>query len=102
MQSEFDFIKRIRDQATERRAPADTEEDLVFGVGDDAAILREREGRETLLTVDMLVEEIDSKLESRIPSLFRRVFRRIFRAGRKTLRNVDRRRRFIDSGSPGD
>lgn len=69
MQSEFDFIKRIRDQATKRRAPADTEEDLVFGVGDDAAILREREGRETLLTVDMLVEEIDFKLEYAPPRL---------------------------------
>src|SRR5262245_37878145 len=69
MQSEFDFIKRIRDQATKRRAPADTKEDLVFGVGDDAAILREREGRETLLTVDMLVEEIDFKIEYAPPRL---------------------------------
>src|SRR5215475_8572503 len=69
MQSEFEFIKRIRDQATKRRATADTKEDLVFGVGDDAAILREREGRETLLTVDMLVEEIDFKIEYAPPRL---------------------------------
>jgi thiamine-monophosphate kinase len=58
MQSEFDFIKRIRDQATSRRAA-----DLIFGIGDDAAILREREGRETLVTVDLLVEDIDFKIE---------------------------------------
>jgi thiamine-monophosphate kinase len=64
MQSEFDFIKRIREQATNRRAP-----DLVFGVGDDAAILREREGRETLITVDLLVEEIDFRIEYAPPRL---------------------------------
>jgi thiamine-monophosphate kinase len=58
MQSEFDFIKRIRDQAAKSQAP-----DLVFGIGDDAAILREREGRETLVTVDLLVEDVDFRLE---------------------------------------
>ncbi|MBO0860233.1 MAG: thiamine-phosphate kinase [Chloracidobacterium sp.] len=69
MQSEFDFIKCIRDQATKRRVPAGIKEDLVFGVGDDAAILREREGRETLITADLLVEEIDFKLEYTPPRL---------------------------------
>src|SRR5499426_4071300 len=58
MQSEFDFIKRIRDQAAEASA-----QDLILGIGDDAAILREREGRETLVSVDLLVEEVDFKLE---------------------------------------
>jgi thiamine-monophosphate kinase len=58
MQSEFDFIKRIRDQAEKSSA-----RDLVLGIGDDAAVLRERDGRETLVTVDLLVEEIDFKLE---------------------------------------
>src|SRR5262245_49667539 len=64
MQSEFDFIKRIRDQAAKRQAP-----DLVFGIGDDAAVLREREGRETLVTVDLLVEEVDFKLDYAPPRL---------------------------------
>lgn len=68
MQSEFDFIKRIRDQATNRRAPAPIL-DLVRGIGDDAATLREREGRETLITVDLLVEEIDFKIEYAPPRL---------------------------------
>jgi len=58
MQSEFDFIKRIRDQAAKASAP-----DLVFGIGDDAAVLREREDRETLVTVDLLIEDVDFKLE---------------------------------------
>ncbi|MGH9753758.1 MAG: thiamine-phosphate kinase, partial [Blastocatellia bacterium] len=61
---EFDFIKRIRDRAAKARA-----QDLVMGIGDDAAVLREREGRETLVTVDLLVEEIDFKLEYAPPRL---------------------------------
>jgi len=59
MQSEFDFINRIRAQVARRlRAP----KDLVCGIGDDAAIIAESEGRETLITTDLLVEEIDFKL----------------------------------------
>jgi thiamine-monophosphate kinase len=58
MLSEFDFIKRIRDQVAIRHSP-----DLVFGIGDDAAVLREQDGRETLVTVDLLIEDVDFKLE---------------------------------------
>ena len=57
MQSEFEFIQIIRERAAKANAP-----DLVYGIGDDAAILREREDRETLITVDLLVEDIDFKL----------------------------------------
>lgn len=60
MPSEFDFIQRIRQQATRQASPAG---DLVFGIGDDAAIWREQTGRETLITVDLLVEGVDFKLE---------------------------------------
>jgi thiamine-monophosphate kinase len=62
MRSEFDFINLIRNRAA-RRNPAD----LVLGIGDDAAILRERPGRSRLLSVDLLVEEIDFKLAYAIP-----------------------------------
>jgi thiamine-monophosphate kinase len=62
MRSEFDFINRIRKQAAKRN-PAD----LILGIGDDAAILRGRSGRSTLVSVDLLVEEIDFKLEYAIP-----------------------------------
>ncbi len=62
MLSEFDFIRHIRDQAASGHSP-----DLVLGIGDDAAILREREGRETLVTVDLLVEDVDFKLEYAAP-----------------------------------
>ncbi len=62
MRSEFEFINRIREQAAKRNSA-----DLILGIGDDAAILREQSGRETLLSVDLLVEEIDFKLEYTIP-----------------------------------
>ncbi len=63
MEGEFEFIERIRNQAA-RTAP-----DLILGIGDDAAILQERTGRETLVTVDLLVEDIDFKLEYAPPRL---------------------------------
>ena len=42
MPSEFDFIQRIRQQVSSHRTPAG---DLVFGIGDDAAVWREQAGR---------------------------------------------------------
>jgi thiamine-monophosphate kinase len=60
MPSEFEFIQRIRQQAAKQALPAG---DLVFGIGDDAAIWREQTGCETLITVDLLVEDVDFKLE---------------------------------------
>ncbi len=58
MRSEFEFIERIRDRARGVQAA-----DLMLGIGDDAAILRQRAGRETLITVDLQVEEVDFRLE---------------------------------------
>ncbi|MBO0800295.1 MAG: thiamine-phosphate kinase [Blastocatellia bacterium] len=62
MQSEFEIIDRIR-----RRAASRNPEDLILGIGDDAAILRERSGREMLLSVDLLVEDVDFKLAYAVP-----------------------------------
>jgi thiamine-monophosphate kinase len=58
MPSEFDFIREIQ-----RKAAAQSAADLVLGIGDDAAVWREQTGRETLTTVDLLVEDVDFKLE---------------------------------------
>lgn len=58
MPSEFDFIKEIQEKAAAQSAA-----DLVVGIGDDAAVWRERSGRESLITVDLLVEDVDFKLE---------------------------------------
>jgi thiamine-monophosphate kinase len=54
MKSEFDFIERIRRQAARQTNP-----EVVLGIGDDAAVLGQVTGRETLVTVDLLVEDID-------------------------------------------
>jgi thiamine-monophosphate kinase len=58
MRSEFDFINRIRN-----RIPKRADADIILGIGDDTAILREQSGRETLVTVDFLVEDVDFKIE---------------------------------------
>jgi thiamine-monophosphate kinase len=60
MPGEFDFIKRIREQTAKQ-----TKTGLILGIGDDAAILSHQigwAGRETLITVDLMVEEIDFKI----------------------------------------
>jgi thiamine-monophosphate kinase len=66
MPSEFDFIERIRQQAAKQSLPV---ADLVFGIGDDAAVWRQQPGRETLVTVDLLVEDVDFKLAYTPPRL---------------------------------
>ncbi len=58
MPSEFEFIKQIQ-----RKAAAQSAADLVLGIGDDAAAWSEQSGREALITVDLLVEDVDFKLE---------------------------------------
>ncbi len=51
--SEFDFIDAVR-----RRAGA-SGHSLVAGIGDDAAVVRSTPGRDTVITADLLVEDID-------------------------------------------
>ena len=57
--SEFAFIERIRARLAQNPFSAP---DLLLGIGDDTAILRETTGRELLITTDLLVEDIDFKL----------------------------------------
>jgi thiamine-monophosphate kinase len=69
--SEFDFINRIRRQAHRhtnrlRRSyssfiphPSSLRSSLRQGIGDDAAIIRQFDGRDTVITADLLVEDID-------------------------------------------
>ena len=64
MNGEFDFIERIRDRV---RIMSGESSDLVCGIGDDAAILTQETGRESLITVDLLVEDVDFKLEYAAP-----------------------------------
>jgi thiamine-monophosphate kinase len=51
MKDEFEFIRALRD-----RAPASSS---VTGIGDDAAVVQTNTGKETVVTTDLLVEDID-------------------------------------------
>ncbi|HEX8560954.1 MAG TPA: thiamine-phosphate kinase [Pyrinomonadaceae bacterium] len=65
---EFDFIERLRRRelarlaADERPSRVARRASLVRGVGDDAAVLRFRAGFDTVITADMLVEDVDFRL----------------------------------------
>src|ERR1700755_3301832 len=57
---EFDLIKSLRESLSLRRL--DSARGLVEGVGDDAPVLRQTSELATVVTTDILVEEIDFKL----------------------------------------
>ncbi|HKU74435.1 MAG TPA: thiamine-phosphate kinase [Pyrinomonadaceae bacterium] len=61
--SEFDFIDALR-----QRAGASGHA-LVAGIGDDAAVLRNTPGKETVITADLLVEDIDFRRTTTPPYL---------------------------------
>jgi thiamine-monophosphate kinase len=74
--SEFGFIERLRQRALHQLRRAQTSSSLVphpsslsLGIGDDAAIIQQRSGRETIITTDLLVEDIDFRLNSTTPWL---------------------------------
>jgi thiamine-monophosphate kinase len=70
--SEFDFIHRIKQQARQhanklRRSPSSFilhPSSLLSGIGDDAALIRQFDGYETVITADLLVEDIDFRRSS--------------------------------------
>ena len=53
-------IEKIRAEAARHAA---SDESLVLGIGDDAAVWHPRSGYENLITIDLLVEDIDFKLD---------------------------------------
>ena len=55
--SEFDFIAGIRDAAA--KLCARDHEGLLRGIGDDAAVIAQQPGRDTVVTADLLVEDVD-------------------------------------------
>lgn len=60
---EFEFIKRIRVRADQKSRG------LATGIGDDAAVLRPLAGKETVISADLLVENIDFQLNYTTPNL---------------------------------
>jgi thiamine-monophosphate kinase len=68
---EFDFIERIRRQELKRLGAntphtplATRRSSLILGIGDDAAVIRQRTGSDTVVSADMLVEGIDFDLDN--------------------------------------
>lgn len=58
---EFDFIESIRRQE-DARLNRLKNSSLLQGIGDDAAVLRQRAGFDTVVTADLLVEDVDFRL----------------------------------------
>lgn len=66
---EFDFINHIRRRALLHSSLVARRSSLLLGIGDDAAVIRQRAGRETVITADLLIEEIDFRLDWTTPRL---------------------------------
>jgi thiamine-monophosphate kinase len=67
--SEFDFIERIRQRALHHSSLITHHSSLALGIGDDAAVIQQHHGHETVITADLLVEEIDFRLDTTTPWL---------------------------------
>src|SRR3989442_2018682 len=63
--NEFDFIRRLREQAQSRSSSSH----LVTGIGDDAAVVDHLTNASTVITTDLLVEDIDFHREATPPGL---------------------------------
>lgn len=67
--SEFAFIEQIRQRSRHHSSLIAKHSSLSVGIGDDAAVIRQVSGRETVITADLLVEEIDFRLKTTTPWL---------------------------------
>jgi thiamine-monophosphate kinase len=63
MRSEFDFINSLRQRV------AASSQSIVTGIGDDAAVFRNSAGKETVISTDLLVEDIDFRRNTTPPYL---------------------------------
>ena len=63
MRSEFDFINALRQRV------ASSSQSIVTGLGDDAAVFRSSSGKETVVSTDLLVENIDFRRTTTPPFL---------------------------------
>ena len=67
--SEFDFIKRLRQRVALKSQSSQSGQSLLVGIGDDAAVLRTNGNRDTVVSADLLVEDIDFRRLT-VPALF--------------------------------
>src|ERR1041384_5129013 len=64
--SEFDFIAALKQRVA---ASGLKSESLIAGLGDDAAVFRSSAGKESVITADLLVEDIDFRRTTTPPYL---------------------------------
>jgi hypothetical protein len=65
--NEFDLIHSVRQRADTVLPPAKQHlhhASLLQGIGDDGAVIKQQSGRETVITTDLLVEDIDFRRDS--------------------------------------
>jgi thiamine-monophosphate kinase len=71
--SEFDFINALRHRLRRDNQPPSSfilhPSSLIQGIGDDAAVLRQVAGRNTVITTDLLIEDIDFRREWITPAM---------------------------------
>ena len=61
MKGEFDFIRALRERAVSSSS--------VTGIGDDAAVVQSAAGKETVVTTDLLIEDVDFRRTTIPPHL---------------------------------
>jgi thiamine-monophosphate kinase len=61
--NEFDFIEHLRAQVKRHSHSAQ----VVCGIGDDAAVIKPRAGRDLVVSADLLVEDIDFRRKATTP-----------------------------------
>ena len=64
--TEFDFIDSLRQRVASTSLKSDS---LMAGIGDDAAVFRNSAGKETVITADLLVEDVDFRRTTTPPYL---------------------------------
>src|SRR6202040_3985400 len=71
--SEFAFIKSLRHRKQHGNNAASSfilhPSSLLHGIGDDAAVVKQLAGRDTVVTTDLLVEDVDFRRDSTPPAM---------------------------------
>src|SRR6266550_3401265 len=71
--NEFDFIKKIRARVAAKQGSGSSlithQPSLLQGIGDDAAVIRSAGSKDSVVTTDLLIEDIDFKRDTTTPEL---------------------------------
>src|SRR5262245_38593319 len=66
---EFDFINRLRRRVSLQPHSSQAIQSLTVGIGDDAAVIRSSNGKDTVVAADLLIEGIDFRRNTAPPYL---------------------------------